>query len=209
MFDGLVHAAQEFVRQYGLLAVFVFTFLEASLLFPFLPSEVVLPFAASVLIRKPADVVPFVAAATAGVTVGSVVAYFVFGRGGEEVAERFGPLVGISDRELRWSQGWFRRRGETAVLWARLFPVVRSAISVPAGFARMDLKRFVVYSTVGGVLFNTAIAAAALYGEDGAYEFVVGRARTLLVERPLVAAVAVIATVIVAVVAYRRRASHR
>lgn len=187
--DGLAQVAREFMRQYGYLAVFAFTFLETSLLFPLLPSEVVLPFAASLLVSDPVSFVLFVVASTAGVTVGSVVAYHIFGRGGEEVVERFGPLLRVSDREIRWSKRWFRRWGESAVLWGRLLPVLRSAISIPAGFASMDRRRFTAYSAIGGLLFNSLVGAAALYGEEGVYQFLAGRVSGFATSSPLPVAV--------------------
>ena len=201
----LIAAAEGLLVRYGYLAVFCFTFLESSLLFPLLPSEAVLPLAAVMLVSDPLSLAAFAAATTAGVVVGSVVAYYLFGRGGEEVLERYGPLVRVSQRELRWSKATFRRHGEWSVFWGRLLPFLRSVVSIPAGFAGMDLGRFVAYSAGGGLLFNLAVGALALTGdgERSVYAAAFAFARRLVAERPLlVAAAAVVVVAVAAVAAY-------
>jgi membrane protein DedA with SNARE-associated domain len=160
----LVRALLAFIEQYGYLGVFVFMFLETSLLFPFLPSEVVVPVAAALLVETPADVVLFAAVSAAGATTGSLVAYYAFGRTGAAVIERYGRYVRVSPAEIDRSQRWFRRWGESTVFWGRLLPVVRSLISIPAGFARMPVERFVLYTAAGSFLFNLAVAALVYYG---------------------------------------------
>ena len=202
----LVGTAEDLLVRYGYLAVFCFTFLESSLLFPLLPSEVVLPLAAVLLVSGPASLAAFALAATAGVAVGSVVAYYLFGRGGEEVLERYGPLVRVSDRELRWAKETFRRYGEWSVFWGRLLPFLRSVVSVPAGFASMDLARFTAYSVGGGLVFNLAVGALALSGdgERSVYAVAFDLVLTAVAERPLLIAVAALAAVGLAAAAYAR-----
>ncbi|WP_224332755.1 DedA family protein [Haloprofundus halobius] len=164
--SGLTQTALDLVAQYGYLAIFVFTFLESSMLFPLLPSEVVLPVAAGLLVSDPLSFALFVVSTTAGVTVGSVVAYRIFGEKGRDTLEARGGAINVSERRLAFAQRWFEKWGESSVLWGRLLPVLRSVISLPAGFARMDWWRFVVYTTVGGLLFNAAVAAVVYYGRQ-------------------------------------------
>ncbi|KTG10944.1 hypothetical protein AUR64_07150 [Haloprofundus marisrubri] len=164
--SGLTQTALDLVAQYGYLAIFVFTFLESSMLFPLLPSEVVLPVAAGLLVSGPSSFALFVAATTAGVTVGSVVAYRFFGEKGHEALEAHGGRVNVSERRLEFASRWFEKWGESSVLWGRLLPVLRSVISLPAGFAGMAMWKFLVYSTVGGLVFNAAVAAVVYYGRQ-------------------------------------------
>lgn len=201
----LVAVAEGMLVRYGYLAVCCFTFLESSLLFPLLPSEVVLPLAAVLLVSDPLSLALFAVATTAGVAVGSVVAYYLFGRGGEEVVERYGPLIRVSDREIRWSKRAFRRYGEWSVFWGRMLPVLRSVASVPAGFAGMEIKRFTAYSAGGALLFNLAVGALALGGDTGSvYAVTFAVARTTVTEHPLVVAAATVVAVAAAAVAWRR-----
>ncbi len=157
MFNGVVHTVLALVKQYGYLAVFVYMVLETSFLLHFVPSEVVVPFAAAELVHGPVSFVLFVADATAGSTLGSLVAYVLFGRYGREVLERYGHVVHVSERSLDRSRTVFVRYGESSVFWGRLVPFLRALISIPAGLAEMDLKKFVVYSAGGALLFNTAL----------------------------------------------------
>lgn len=200
----LTETAVSLVEQFGYLAVLAFTFLETSLLFPLLPSEAVLPAAAVVLIDGPTSFALFVLASTAGVSVGSLVAYYLFGRGGEEVIERYGPLIRVSERDLRWSKRWFRRYGEGSVFWGRLLPVLRSAVSIPAGFAGMDRGTFLAYSTGGGLLFNAAVGALALSGAGSrsVYGVAFGLLGGIVRDRPALSGAVAVAALAVGVAAF-------
>jgi len=157
MFDGLVQAVLQFVAVYGYVAVFVYMVLETAFLLHFVPSEVVVPVAASQLVHDPVSFALFIAVTTAGAAIGSLLAYVLFGRYGERVLERYGHLVHVSERDIERSQGVFLRYGESSVFWARMFPLLRALISIPAGLAEMDVRRFVLYSTAGAALFNTGL----------------------------------------------------
>lgn len=157
MFDGLVQAVLGFVARYGYVAVFVYMVLETAFILHFAPSEVVVPFAASLLVHDPVSFALFVVVSTGGATVGSLLAYVLFGRYGERALERYGHVVHISERDIERSQHVFVRYGESSVFWARMLPLLRALISIPAGLAEMDLRKFVVYSTAGAALFNTGL----------------------------------------------------
>lgn len=157
MFDGLVHVVLGLVQRYGYVAVFVYMLLETSFLLHFVPSEIVVPFAASQLVHDPLSFVVFDIDATVGATVGSYVAYVLFGRYGERALERYGHLIHVTERDIERSQRVFRRYGESSVFWARMFPIFRALISIPAGLAEMGIRRFVLYSAAGAALFNTGL----------------------------------------------------
>ena len=162
MFENLADPALSLVRQYGYLAVFVFAFLETSMLFPFLPSEIVVPAAAAILVSGAVGVATFAAVAAAGTVVGSLVAYWMGARGYSVADSR---VVHVSADELDRGRDWFRRWGEGTVFWGRFLPFLRSVISLPAGFAGMNRPKFAVYSGVGGFGFNAAAAALVVYAK--------------------------------------------
>jgi membrane protein DedA with SNARE-associated domain len=167
----LVEAAIGLIREYGYLAVFIFLFLETSMLFPLLPSEVVVPSAASVMITEPADILLFGGAAAGGGGTGGMVAYYLFGGGSNWVATRLDDRF-VDDDDLEWARGAFSRYGESSVFWGRLLPVFRSLISIPAGLARMNRAKFVVYTGIGTFVYNASIAALVFYGrESSLYAF--------------------------------------
>ncbi|MFH5801088.1 DedA family protein [Haladaptatus sp. CMAA 1911] len=141
-------------------------FLETSMVFPFLPSELVVPFAAGLLVTSGPTLVAFALVAATGATIGSLFAYHVFGTAGATVAERYGEYVHVSQDEIDRSRRWFRRWGESSVLWGRLLPVLRSIISIPAGFTEMNRSRFTAYSFIGAFLFNVGVGLVVYYGKE-------------------------------------------
>lgn len=161
---SLTQTALELLVRYGYLGVFVFTFLETSLLFPFLPSELVVPAIAGAVVGSASGLVVFAATGAAGGTVGGLFAYHAFGRKGASATESYGDYVRVSQTDVDRGRRLFNRWGAHAVLWGRFLPFVRSAVSVPAGFARMDVPRFAAYTAVGTFLFDLAVGGLVLYG---------------------------------------------
>lgn len=161
-------AALAFVEAYGLVALALFAFAESSMTFPFLPSEVVLPFAAALLVTGPVSFALFVAAATLGGTVGCLVAFAAAAAASDEAAALLSRYVRLDPDDLSTGQRWFRRYGQSTVLWGRFLPVLRSVVSVPAGAAGMDPRRFTLYSAVGSGAFYAATAALVHWGRQHA-----------------------------------------
>ncbi len=157
MFGWLAQIVLHFVREYGFFAVFLYMVLETSFILHFAPSELVVPFAATQLVHGPVTFALFVVDTTVGATLGSALAYYVFGIHGREVLERYGHAVHVSESSLDRSQRVFHRYGESSVFWGRMLPLFRALISIPAGLAEMDARRFVFYSASGAAVFNTAL----------------------------------------------------
>ncbi len=154
MFGWITHAVLSFVSKYGYLAVFVYMALETAFILHFAPSELVVPFAATQLVHDPISFGLFVIDATVGATVGSVLAYYVIGKNSEYVLDRWGYLIHVSDDDIDRGQRWFGRWGESSVFWGRMLPLMRAAISIPAGIAEMNVRKFVTYSASGAFVFN-------------------------------------------------------
>ncbi|MFB6073493.1 MAG: DedA family protein [Haloarculaceae archaeon] len=171
MFQGLVDAMLGFVAQYGYVAVFVYMALETAFILHYVPSEVVVPFAAIELVHDPLSFALFVVDATVGATVGSLLAYVLFGRYGRELLERYGHVIHVSQDRLEWSEDVFARHGKSSVFWGRLLPFLRAFISIPAGLAEMDLRTFTLYSATGAFLFNTVLTYLAYSGSGTASPF--------------------------------------
>src|SRR5437764_13704691 len=76
-------------------------------------------------------------------------AYEIGAYGGRPLVERYGRWVLMGRRELDWADGFFKRWGYLAVFVARMLPVVRTFIALPAGIARMPRLRFHVYTFLG------------------------------------------------------------
>jgi membrane protein DedA with SNARE-associated domain len=157
MFDWVTHAVLSFVSDYGYLAVFVYMVLETAFILHFAPSELVVPFAATQLVHDPLSFGFFVLDATVGATVGSVLAYYLLGKNSEYVLGRCGHLVRVTEEDIHRGRQWFQRWGESSVFWGRMLPLMRAVISIPAGIAEMDLRKFVTYSASGAFVFNVVL----------------------------------------------------
>lgn len=158
MFQWSTDTLLALLTQYGYLAFFLFMFGESSMVFPFVPSEVVVPAAAELLVTGVTSFCAFVLVGTAGATLGSLFAYYVFGATSHEALNHYGRYVRVSERDIDRARYWFQRWGEQTVFWGRLLPAVRSLISIPAGFAGMNRRKFVAYSAAGSALFTAAAA---------------------------------------------------
>ena len=93
---------------------------------------------------------------------GSIIAYWVGAWGGRRLAEKYGKYLFISSRDLSLTENWFAKYGQAAVFFSRLLPVVRTFISLPAGIARMDFKKFCVYTLAGCLPWSFVLAYAGL-----------------------------------------------
>jgi membrane protein DedA with SNARE-associated domain len=127
---------------------------------PPLPSEVILPLSGFVAGQGQLSLLGVILAATIGSLTGSLIVYGLSRWIGEDRLRRFvrrhGRFLLSRESALDRSLGWFDQHGGKAVLFGRLVPVVRSAISVPAGLTRMPLGRFILYTTIGSLSWNTA-----------------------------------------------------
>jgi membrane protein DedA with SNARE-associated domain len=169
MLGGIAAWVQDVIESLGYVGVALLVVIEN--LFPPIPSEIVLPFAGFVAQRGDASVTLMIVAATVGSVVGALVLYGVAAAIGPQrlrtIVERFGRWLGVSPDDLRRAEEWFDRRSAIAVFAGRCVPIIRSVVSVPAGFRRMSLVPFVVYTALGSAIWNVAlIGAGAVLGDQ-------------------------------------------
>jgi membrane protein DedA with SNARE-associated domain len=140
------------------------------------PSEIVLPFAGFAAQQgrleffSTGSTWAFIVAGLAGAIgclIGSVLSYVVGYYGGRPLLEKYGRYILITPHEIEMAHKWFERYGVATVFIARLLPIVRTFVSLPAGIARMDFKKFAIYSFVGSVPWCLALAyAGVVLGEN-------------------------------------------
>jgi len=132
--------------------------------FPPIPSEAVLPLAGYLVSQGRMSLWGAVLAATIGSVVGALVLYWLGYAWGEErvrgLVKRYGRWLMIDKDDFDRAQTWFEDHGRTAVFVARLAPLTRSLISVPAGVARMPLIPFLAYTTLGSGIWNLVLIGA-------------------------------------------------
>ncbi|MHB1415040.1 MAG: DedA family protein [Chloroflexota bacterium] len=131
-----------------------------------LPSEIILPMAGWMVSRGVWDIWVVVIFATAGNTLGSIIAYSVGAFGGRPILERYGRYVLISAHDIEIADRWFARYGEWAVFFSRMIPIVRTFISLPAGIVHMNFAKFVLYSTLGALPWSLLLVYAGKLAGD-------------------------------------------
>ena len=123
-----------------------------------LPSEVIMPFAGFAVSEGKMTLLGITLVGTLGNLLGGLIAYFVGLKGGRPFLEKYGKYVLISHSKLDQADHWFEKYGHEAVLISRMLPAIRTFISLPAGIARMDLKKFTVYTFLGSLPWTFALA---------------------------------------------------
>lgn len=123
-----------------------------------LPSEIIMPFSGYLVYTGRFSLVAVATWGAIGCNLGSIVAYEIGYFGGRPLVERYGRYIFLSHRELAIADRFFERRGTIAVLIARLLPVIRTFIALPAGIARMNRVKFHIYTFVGSWPWCFALA---------------------------------------------------
>jgi membrane protein DedA with SNARE-associated domain len=123
-----------------------------------LPSEVIMPFSGYLVYTGRFNLWAVAVAGAVGCVIGSLIAYWVGLRGGRRLIEKYGRYVLLSSHELDIADRWFAKYGEVIVFASRLLPVIRTFIAFPAGVARMNLKRFVIYTFAGSLPWCLGLA---------------------------------------------------
>jgi membrane protein DedA with SNARE-associated domain len=123
-----------------------------------LPSEIIMPFSGYLVYTGRFNLWLVGIAGAFGCVVGSLVAYGAGMRGGRPLIEKYGRYVLISSHDLDLADRWFERFGEIIVFGSRLLPVIRTFIAFPAGVARMNLKKFVIYTFAGSLPWCIGLA---------------------------------------------------
>ncbi len=123
-----------------------------------LPSEIIMPFAGYLVSTGQLNLWLVALAGAVGCNIGSTIAYGIGAWGGRPLAERWGRYVLLNTHDIDVAEGFFTRFGVATVFIGRLLPVVRTFIALPAGFARMNMWKFQIYSFVGSFIWSLGLA---------------------------------------------------
>ena len=123
-----------------------------------LPSEIIMPFSGYLVSRGEMNLWAVSIAGAVGCVIGSIVAYYVGMYGGRPFIEKYGRYILLSRHDLDLADRWFAKYGEAIVFISRLLPAVRTFIAFPAGVARMNMTRFVIYTFAGSLPWCLGLA---------------------------------------------------
>ncbi len=152
---------ESFIKQYTYIGLFISMTLESASL-P-IPSEVIMPFAGilaeqGLLNGYIAFIISLFGSLT-GVLIDYIIGYFI----GKDIFYKHLKFFHITRKKLDLFDEWFNENGEFAVFIVRLIPIIRGLISFPAGFSKMDLKKFILYSFAGIFIWNLLLMMFGFY----------------------------------------------
>jgi len=131
-----------------------------------IPSEVIMPLAGYNAYKGTLDLVGTVLAGAFGCMLGSLVAYYIGLKLGRPFIRRWGKYIFIHEDDLDGAEKWFAKYGGKATFIARLLPIIRTFISLPAGIGKMNIKTFTLYSFVGSIPWCALLAYLGYYLGD-------------------------------------------
>ena len=155
----------QYINIWGYAAIIVGMAMESACL-P-VPSELIFGFVGYLVFLGHMDFATAVVAGVTGGLLGSIISYLVGYYGGKPLVEKYGQYILLSSQHVASAQQWFERCGIKATFFARLMPVVRTFISLPAGFARVPFTKFIFYTILGSIPWTIGlIYAGMLLGEN-------------------------------------------
>ncbi|MBM7700674.1 DedA family protein [Kurthia huakuii] len=128
-----------------------------ALCFEFVPAEIVLPLAGFWVANGEFNYIGMVIAGTIGGTIGPLTLYALGRYGGRPLVVKYGKYFLINERQVDAADRFFEKYGAGVAFFARFLPVVRTAISVPCGMAKMSVWKFAIYT------FSAMLPITALY----------------------------------------------
>lgn len=148
------------MNNYGYLGVFLLILIEN--IFPPIPSEVILLFGGFMTTYTSLNVLGMTMSSILGSVLGALILYkigTIFNKDTLKklIHTRLGKFLRINDKEIDSSFNYFQTKGEKAIFFCRFIPLIRSFISVPAGINKMNITKFMIYTTLGSLIWNVVL----------------------------------------------------
>lgn len=138
---------------------------------PPIPSEIIMPLGGFFVYQQKLNFYILVFWGLLGTILGSLPWYYLGRLVNEKRLSNFldkkGKYLGISSDDLNKSKRWFDKYGVSLVFWGRLVPGIRTLISVPAGIELMPLRKFLLWTTFGSLIWVVLLTYSGyLFGEN-------------------------------------------
>ena len=160
----------EIMNNFGYIGVFLLITIEN--VFPPIPSEVILLFGGFMTTYSSMNVIGVIIASTLGSVLGAIILYYIGKILNKErlkkiITSKPGKLLRLKPEDIDKADEWFDSKGNKTVFFCRFVPVIRSLISIPAGMSEMPMKKFLIYTTAGSLIWNAALTiAGSIVGEN-------------------------------------------
>jgi len=158
------------MNQFGYIGVFLLIAIEN--IFPPIPSEVILTFGGYMTTYTKLNVPLVILFSTLGSLVGAIALYYIGKILNKErlikiVNGKIGKVLCLKKDDIEKADKWFDNKGEKCVFFCRFVPIVRSLISIPAGMSEMNLPKFLIYTTIGSLIWNSVLVIlGSVVGEN-------------------------------------------
>lgn len=160
----------QFMNQYGHIGILFLVALEN--IFPPIPSEVILTFGGFMTTYTKMHIIGVILCATIGSIIGAILLYKIGTLLNKErlekvVSGKIGKILRVKKTDIEKADKWFDTKGTKAVFWGRFIPIVRSLISIPAGMSEMPFQKFVLFTGIGTLIWNTVLVIlGAVMGDN-------------------------------------------
>lgn len=159
-----------FMNQFGYIGVFLLIAIEN--IFPPIPSEVILTFGGYMTTYSKLNVPLVILFSTLGSIVGAIALYYIGKILNKErlikiVSGKLGKILFLKKEDIEKADSWFDNKGYKSVFFCRFVPIVRSLISIPAGMSEMNMPKFLIYTTIGSLIWNSVLVIlGSIVGEN-------------------------------------------
>ena len=160
----------EIMNNFGYIGIFLLIAIEN--IFPPIPSEVILLFGGFMTTYTSMNVIGVIIASTLGSILGAIILYYIGKILNKErlkkiITSKPGKILRLKPEDIDKADAWFDTKGNKTVFFCRFIPLIRSLISIPAGMSEMPMKKFLLYTTLGSLIWNTALTiAGSIVGEN-------------------------------------------
>jgi len=144
------------IYEVGYVGVMILMAME-SMIFP-VPSEAVMPFTGFLIYEKKFSWISVFIFSTLGSIIGSSISYLMGLYGGRIFILKYGKYFLLEKEHLEITEKFFCKYGEITILISRFIPVIRHLISIPAGMAKMNFIKFIIFTTIGASAWNMFLA---------------------------------------------------
>ncbi len=167
--------SEKIMMALGYPGIFLVMLLEC--VFPPIPSEVIMPLAGFLVSQGEFNFWGVMLSGTLGSLVGALLLYWL-GAWADEVilrswVRKHGKWIQVSETDIDRAEKWFAKHGQSVIFFGRMIPIIRSLISIPAGMERMPMWKFLLYTSLGSIIWNFLLTyGGILLGEN--WEKIIG-----------------------------------
>lgn len=151
------------IEEYGYIGILILMMIEN--IFPPIPSEIVLTFAGLIISKDYLSIIGVITTSTLGSYLGGTLLYLIGYCLSKNIMikKQLFQRLHFQEHDIRKTEKWFLKYGNKAIFLGRLVPVIRSLISLPAGFSKMSFIQFSLYTLLGTLLWNSVLIFLGIY----------------------------------------------